>query len=63
MQGAHDADVTGESRARLARAEGATERDAVGAHAAAPSCLGHRGQQLHLPLRLLRCHELAAHLL
>ncbi len=63
MQGAHDADVTGESRARLARAEGATERDAVGAHAAAPSCLGHRGQQLNRPLCLLRCHELAAHLL
>ena len=31
---------------------------------AAPSrSLGHRGQQLHLPLRLLRRHELAPHLL
>mmetsp|Transcript_1443 Transcript_1443/g.4291 ORF Transcript_1443/g.4291 Transcript_1443/m.4291 type:complete len:378 (+) Transcript_1443:331-1464(+) len=37
--------------------------DSVGAHDAAPRGVGHRGEQLHVPLRFLRGHELAAHVL
>ena len=43
--------------------KGAAALDALGQDDAPPSSLGHHPQQLHLPLRVLRGHDLAADLL
>mmetsp|Transcript_12097 Transcript_12097/g.30966 ORF Transcript_12097/g.30966 Transcript_12097/m.30966 type:complete len:361 (-) Transcript_12097:60-1142(-) len=50
-------------RAGERRAEAGAAQCTLGRHAGQPGGARHRGQQLHLPLRALRAHELDAHLL